>query len=341
MTDETAPKAAENENAENFALKTSLGRRIRRTLTVLALLVLLTWIFGRTGVLHKLETIVTDAEMRMNPPPTDSAVVLVNIDDDDYRSLFGSSSPLDPVQIQKLISDIAKGEPAVIGIDIDTSAARFAKEFRFQNWTPHIVWERELRDVPEEATGYEQLDPLPILGGQKEIDPAKNSSGIPLLLDDAEDRTTRRYRRLLVTRFGPLSSFPWAVAKAYLQTDGTDGSSGNHCRDDKPAELSSRVESPEDLVIRYSGDRNGSHRLRFSAKKLTERSEQWPQASPICGKILLLGGSYLGQNKHDTPIGQLTGLEVMANVVVDNIFAVLDGRQPPNCWNPEIYSAPR
>ncbi len=29
--------------------------------------------------------------------------------------------------------------------------------------------------------------------------------------------------------------------------------------------------------------------------------------------------------------------EVMANVVVDNIMAVLEGRQAPNCWNPEIY----
>ena len=29
--------------------------------------------------------------------------------------------------------------------------------------------------------------------------------------------------------------------------------------------------------------------------------------------------------------------ESMANVVVDNILAVLDGREPPNCWNPEIY----
>jgi len=28
----------------------------------------------------------------------------------------------------------------------------------------------------------------------------------------------------------------------------------------------------------------------------------------------------------------------MANVVVDNILAVLDGKQPPNCWNPEIYA---
>jgi glyoxylate reductase len=29
--------------------------------------------------------------------------------------------------------------------------------------------------------------------------------------------------------------------------------------------------------------------------------------------------------------------ESMANVVVDNILAVLEGRRPPNCWNPEIY----
>jgi len=27
----------------------------------------------------------------------------------------------------------------------------------------------------------------------------------------------------------------------------------------------------------------------------------------------------------------------MANVVVDNILALLDGRQPPHCWNAEIY----
>jgi glyoxylate reductase len=33
--------------------------------------------------------------------------------------------------------------------------------------------------------------------------------------------------------------------------------------------------------------------------------------------------------------------ESMAHVVVDNILAVLDGKQPPNCWNTEIYTAPR
>jgi glyoxylate reductase len=28
----------------------------------------------------------------------------------------------------------------------------------------------------------------------------------------------------------------------------------------------------------------------------------------------------------------------MANLAVDNILAVIDGRTPPNCWNPEVYS---
>jgi glyoxylate reductase len=31
--------------------------------------------------------------------------------------------------------------------------------------------------------------------------------------------------------------------------------------------------------------------------------------------------------------------ESMAHIVVDNIAAVLEGRRPPNCWNPEIYAA--
>lgn len=38
-------------------------------------------------------------------------------------------------------------------------------------------------------------------------------------------------------------------------------------------------------------------------------------------------------------VGELR--EVMANVAVDNILAVLEGRPPPNCWNREIYAAPK
>ena len=46
------------------------------------------------------------------------------------------------------------------------------------------------------------------------------------------------------------------------------------------------------------------------------------------------------QNVVMTPhVGSAVGdlRAVMANVVVDNIVAVLEGRQPPNCWNADIY----
>ncbi len=38
-------------------------------------------------------------------------------------------------------------------------------------------------------------------------------------------------------------------------------------------------------------------------------------------------------------VGELRA--AMANVAVDNIIAVLDGRPPPNCWNKEIYAMQR
>jgi glyoxylate reductase len=37
--------------------------------------------------------------------------------------------------------------------------------------------------------------------------------------------------------------------------------------------------------------------------------------------------------------GVLEVREAMANIVADNILAILDGKPPPNCVNPEVYSA--
>jgi CHASE2 domain-containing sensor protein len=84
------------------------------------------------------------------------------------------------------------------------------------------------------------------------------------------------------------------------------------------ASLASQVAtfSNEELLIRYSGDQQGSHRIQLSASKLLELSQDWkPDASPIEGRIVLLGGAYLGQDQHKTPIGQINGVEILANVI--------------------------
>lgn len=291
-----------------------LWKRLMRAVPVILFLSLLMWLFGRLGVLHKLETVVMDAQMKLSLLPTESEVVIVDITTEDYKdkSLFNGSSPLNPQKLKELIDAIARGEPTVIGIDIDTSAPQFKNDFKVENWKPHIVWEREVAKLPENASikVKEKPEPLDVLGGSKDLDPANNSTGVALLIDD-EDNVTRRYRRLIPTTAGDLPSFPWAVITAFWKKD-------------EHEKLDKLQGSTDDLLIMYFGDRSGSHRLRLRASKVLELSRNWPANSPIGKKIVLLGGSYLDLDRHDTPLGWMSGLNVMANVIETELVTKLE-----------------
>jgi CHASE2 domain-containing sensor protein len=230
-------------------------------------------------------------------------VAIVFINDEDYRDrqLFNGHSPLNPKRLARLIDAIAAGDPAVIGVDVDTSAPEFREEFPVGRRAPRIVWEREVRHLPASASEKKKPEPQDVLGGKTDLDPTRNTLGLPLLIEDGEDGVTRRYRRLIPTTGGDLPSFPWAVAQAFWKE--TD------------ARRAVPSESTEELVIRYSGDRNGSHRVKLTALKTLEMAKYWPSGSPFQKKVVLLGGSYSDQDEHDTPLGRLTGVEVLANVI--------------------------
>jgi CHASE2 domain-containing sensor protein len=314
-TDRTGalPKAGESKNK---ARPMSLVQRIVRALPAILFLVLLVFVFGHVGILHKLETVASDAEMQLNRVPWDSRVALVTITNDDYRGIFGGISPLNPRKLEELINDISKGEPLVICVDIDTSHPQFKDNFNAGNWKPHIVWEREVRELPEDAeiANKEKLEPLDVLGGKQDLDPSNNSNGLALLKDDPEDKVTRRYSRMIPTRVGNLPSLPWATVKAYFRNN--------------PGQLAKLHESSEDLLIRFSSDPQRFHRVNLTASKVRELALQWPIASPIRNKIVVVGGSYLDQDRHDTPVGRLTGAEVMANVVETELNG--GGYKPPS-----------
>ena len=274
-------------------------RRLLRTAPVILGIWLMTLLFAHLGILHKLEPAVMDAQMRLTKAPDDSPVSIVSIDDDDYRNLFKAQSPLRPEALAALIDAIAAGDPAVIVVDIDTSDSQF-KDIQLERRPdstpekkPRYVWQREVRNLPDSAAASDG-EPLDVLGGKTDLDTARNSLGLAVLIEDPEDSVTRRYRRLIPTKRGNLPSLPWAAAKAFGIT---------------------REESTHDLVIRFSGDREGSHRVKLTAAKTMELATKWPAASPFQGKIVLLGGSYLDQDRHETPLGRLTGVEVLANVI--------------------------
>jgi CHASE2 domain-containing sensor protein len=294
----------------------TLLRRLVRAIPAVLFLIVLVWIFGHVGVLRRLEKITSDTEMLLNRAPYESQVALVTITDEDYRSLFGGISPLQPEKLEGLINAIAKGAPAVICVDVDTSSTTFRDRFKIHNWRPHLVWEREIRHLPEDAALAHsgEIEPLDVLGGRKDLDPSRNSTGLPVLIEDTEDKVTRRYRRLIKTSVGDLPSLPWAVAKVYFQN--------------RQEDLAKLPESSEDLLIRYIPDKQHSRRINFSASRVQQLASEWPQASPLRNKIVVLGGSYGDQDRHDTPIGRLTGSEVIANVIETELNG--GGFNPPS-----------
>jgi lactate dehydrogenase-like 2-hydroxyacid dehydrogenase len=70
-------------------------------------------------------------------------------------------------------------------------------------------------------------------------------------------------------------------------------------------------------------------RIAGAALDVFEREPQVEEALLAMSNVVLT--PHLGSAVVETR-------EAIADVVVDNIEAVLAGRRPPNCWNPEIYA---
>jgi CHASE2 domain-containing sensor protein len=275
----------------------SFVKRGLRATPVIVLLILLVVVFSRLGVLHKFETVALDSEMRVNVAPAQSDVAIVNIIDEDYQRIFESQSPLNPGKLHDLIDDIASGGPKVVGADIDTSDKQFQVTPRIETSWPPIIWEREVKHLPESVN--ERLEPKSVLGERGPV--FDQESGLAHLIADSDDKVIRRYPRFLETSEGLLPSFAWAVVHKF-----------------DPEKTKTLDENTDPLLIRYSGDREGSHRFEFTATKVHELSQQWrdnPGSSPIRGKIVLLGGSYLDKDQYDTPLGRMIGVRILGSVI--------------------------
>lgn len=275
---------------------------------------LFTVILNRAGLLSQLETTFLDAQMRLDVPDKESQVVIVDITQNDFEQIFqGQTRPLKPDALRMLISAVAKGQPCVIGVDLDTHFTQF-KDFRVADDWPPIVWSREVAEAPDDIE--QKPVPLDVLGGQN---PALNEkSGLPLLIDDAVSKTTRLYVRLIETTLGKQPSFAWAVYRERQR------------RDCGGVTLPALTESSEPLLIRYSRGSEGVGRTKITASNVISfaADANWQNNELVKGKIVLIGGSYLGEDRHDTPFGRMTGVEVMANVIESELRG--GGIKPPN-----------
>jgi len=284
-TDEIIDEIIDNSTNEEVTLLA----RILKAAPAILIAVLLTAFLSRSGFLRQLETAALDTQMRLRGAPEESDIAIVTIDDADYAKLFHKKSPLDRKALIELLNAIALGKPKVIGIDLDTSAKEFGELQVNPQW-PMTIWARN--GAYSSIEGRFRLDD--VLGNENS---AVNSGLVTLKADP--DRSVRLYTRVVETQQGDFPTLPFSLAKAFLP----DRSYPNKALHDE-------------LLIGFAGDNRGSHRQHFTASRVLELADGqgWQTDSPIRDKIVLVGGTYSASDEHETPLGWMYSVEVLAYV---------------------------
>ncbi len=74
------------------------------------------------------------------------------------------------------------------------------------------------------------------------------------------------------------------------------------------------------MIIKYSRGADGVGRTRIPAAHILKFAENnWQNNSLIKNKIVLIGGSYLEEDKSETPLGVMNGVEIHANVIESDL----------------------
>ena len=269
-------------------LKEGFWKRLLRALPVLILAMLLTVSLSRGDDLHEFAADSQDFLMHLRSGSKEKRVVLVVIGDEEYEKDFKKDGSLNSDKLMQLIGAIAKGNPAVIGVDIDTSDQRY-RDSQTPQAGPPVVW---VRGVYEPVTDVPT--PRDVLGGK---DPRLNDephSGLPVLYD--VNKVTRLYQRIIQTTEGYQASFPWAVVKNF-----------------NPKIAEQRTATTDRLLIGYAN--TPSEELSASQILEVSNEPQWPINDKVRDKIVLVGATYLGQDRHQTPLGEKEGVYSMAAAI--------------------------
>ena len=295
----------------------SFWRHLLRAFPVFVGVTLLTLALEYAGWLRGFETRALDTWLRLLKPIKPQFVCVVTINEDDYLRIFGGKSPLDPKTVTTLISAIADGKPAVIGVDIDTSEAEWQRVV--PDVQPHsegqtsIVWEQE-------AIGQEEpLTAVNVLGGA-EITP-KPLSGISGLFQDWDGvvRRSRRYFSARQENEGPIEtvdSFPWAIVKAFYQTFPEAPRLPSELQQAMQREMRGGKKPERERFLNFSGDRYDFPTYAASFVLTAHEAEWWKDKSPFRGKVVLIGGTYrAGRDVYMTALGLTSGVQLMAQVV--------------------------
>ena len=297
------------------------GRQsLLRDVTVVVVISVVTLGLQHAGLLYRFETAGLDAFNILKPARDATDLVVVGISEDDYADplLFRSTSPLDCAALRRILDAIATGRPRVIGVDLDTSSGDFSclSNATGKSPWPPVVWVQDAIWEP----GARQFTPQPVRRGTTSAPGPADATGLATFPQEPDGVIRLYHRELPVAGGGYVSSFPWAVVETACSAA---------CRTCCGAVEEYRVkrdrhEAPFPLRLNFAGERFPFTPLSVGVVLEAAKGEPsgggWSERGPLTNRIVLLGGNYrAARDSHVTPIGSVSGVQIMAQAILSEL----------------------
>ena len=283
-------------------------------------------ILSLTGFLQRWENGFFDFLVWWENEKRSNEVMIIEIDDADYKNIFGAQSPLSRKKISEIILKVAKSKPRVIGIDISLEDITPEDEYMIEAFQhldqlkmPIVVpsYFSENTEGGESISSVVKMYPyslpdLVFFGG----------IGYPTSRDGVirEMHIEKKTNSKEICPFFPLSVL--AAREGYtrktfakLLSSGAVGKTPGSDRDQK---LGAIIKSASHLPvqkIRYIGNKSSFSSVKSSA--IFQIPEQFFESENIFSdKTIVIGGTFKeSRDFYMTPKGVMSGMEIIANSI--------------------------
>ncbi len=234
-------------------------------------------------------------------PPRDTALVLITPEEYECEEYFGGKSPLNPDVLGKAIRAVLDQNPAVLVVDIDTSAAAFAA-MAIPETKTRIVWARSINRVRGKTYSGR------VLGEAS----GSRSQGFAASPPD-RDGAIRSFARELFTDGKYFATVHWRAVQEFRAL-----------KEGKPAPAWGTLKSEGGnlevarLSNNYNYELHTNTLVDFvpptsTACKLPDKAT--PNAESLDGKIVIFGGNYQFGDIHKNPFDEKWGVEILGSAI--------------------------
>ena len=276
--------------------------RLRFALVTLLLIPASEWV-SKNVLIEPASTWYLDLQLRRLDKEQEHFTRIVRIDPEDYTRIFRGQSPLSGVAIAETVCAIAKHGPAVVVVDLDTSSeSSFPPGFDSKSISIPVVWAVDTTSSVD-SDGRLVQQPDPVLGGRLAEQPPYGIARMPQDFDGL----IRRWKKEEQVAGHSRPTLPWAAVQEY-------------CRPPRSCENSSLHEASTTFTrdVRFQEIRL-SELLPKPTGRIPASCKPDTVDPRLAGRIVVLGGFYSRDDRHETSWGTRRGAELVA-MAIEHVF---------------------